>query len=77
MSFESINPADESLLARYEAPAPAELDRILDAALAAQRAWAAAPFAERAACLARSRSGARSCPGSRSCDSGSRCRVGC
>ena len=46
--MESINPATGQLLKRFEPTSPAELDKILTAAVAAQRDWAQRPIAERA-----------------------------
>jgi succinate-semialdehyde dehydrogenase / glutarate-semialdehyde dehydrogenase len=47
--MESTNPATGEILERFEPTAPAEVDRILTAAVAAQRAWSRVPLAERAA----------------------------
>ncbi len=48
MAIETVNPATGERLATYPETAPAEVDRILGAAVEAQRAWARASFAERA-----------------------------
>src|SRR5450759_1539313 len=48
MAIESLNPATGERLAAYEQIGRAELDRILDAAVKAQRIWARLPFIERA-----------------------------
>ena len=48
MAIETVNPATGERLATYPETGPAELDRILGAAVEAQRAWARASFAERA-----------------------------
>lgn len=48
MSMESINPATGEVLGRYEPTSPAEVERALDAAVAAQREWRTRSFAERA-----------------------------
>ncbi len=48
MAIETVNPATGERLATYSETAPAEVDRILGAAVEAQRAWARASFAERA-----------------------------
>jgi succinate-semialdehyde dehydrogenase/glutarate-semialdehyde dehydrogenase len=53
MAIETLNPATGELVKRYPEMETAELDRILDAAAAAQRAWARTPFAERAAPMRR------------------------
>ncbi|HTD38764.1 MAG TPA: NAD-dependent succinate-semialdehyde dehydrogenase [Candidatus Limnocylindrales bacterium] len=45
--IETRNPATNETLERYEAHTPAEIERRLDAAVAAQRAWRTTPFAER------------------------------
>jgi succinate-semialdehyde dehydrogenase/glutarate-semialdehyde dehydrogenase len=49
MAIETLNPTTGELVKRYPEMETPELDRILDAAVAAQRAWARTPFAERAA----------------------------
>ena len=46
--MDSINPANGQQLKTFEPTAPAEVDRILTDAVAAQRAWAQVPLAERA-----------------------------
>ena len=46
--MDSINPANGQQLKTFEPTAPAEVDRILTEAVAAQRAWAQVPLAERA-----------------------------
>ena len=48
MAIETQNPANGELLKTFPEMEPAEVDRVLTAALAAQRAWARLPFAERA-----------------------------
>ncbi len=48
MAIESVNPATGERLATFEETSRAELDRILDAAVAAQRSWARMTFAARA-----------------------------
>ena len=48
MAIETLNPANGELLKTFPEMEPAEVDRVLTAALAAQRAWARLPFAERA-----------------------------
>jgi succinate-semialdehyde dehydrogenase / glutarate-semialdehyde dehydrogenase len=48
MAIESLNPSTGERLATFPETTPAELDRILAAAVKAQQAWARAPFAERA-----------------------------
>ncbi|HET9595710.1 MAG TPA: NAD-dependent succinate-semialdehyde dehydrogenase [Anaeromyxobacteraceae bacterium] len=53
MAIESVNPATGEQLASFPETPPGEVDRVLTAALAAQRAWARAPFAERAAPMRR------------------------
>jgi succinate-semialdehyde dehydrogenase / glutarate-semialdehyde dehydrogenase len=53
MAIESINPATGATLQRFEPTAPAEVDRILTDAVAAQRAWAQTPMAERAVLMRR------------------------
>ena len=47
MAIETLNPANGELLKTFPEMEPAEVDRVLTAALAAQRAWARLPFAER------------------------------
>jgi succinate-semialdehyde dehydrogenase / glutarate-semialdehyde dehydrogenase len=49
MAIESLNPATGERLATFSETPPAEVDRIVDAAAKAQRAWARQPFAARAA----------------------------
>jgi len=49
MAIESLNPATGEKLASFPEMPKAEIDRILDAAVQAQRKWARASFAERAA----------------------------
>jgi len=49
----SVNPATGETLARFEALAPPDLERIAAAAQAAQRAWARRPLADRAAPMRR------------------------
>jgi succinate-semialdehyde dehydrogenase/glutarate-semialdehyde dehydrogenase len=49
MAIESLNPATGERLATFPETPRDEVERILDAAVAAQRAWARAPFAARAA----------------------------
>jgi succinate-semialdehyde dehydrogenase / glutarate-semialdehyde dehydrogenase len=49
MAIESLNPATGERLATFPETTGAEVDRILDAAVTAQRTWARAPFAARAA----------------------------
>ena len=48
MTMESINPATGEILKRFEPHGQAEVERILDAAVAAQRDWARRSVAERA-----------------------------
>lgn len=48
MSLQSINPATGEVLERFEETSPAALDRILEHADAASRAWCRRPVAERA-----------------------------
>ncbi|HZZ83208.1 MAG TPA: NAD-dependent succinate-semialdehyde dehydrogenase [Anaeromyxobacteraceae bacterium] len=48
MTIESLSPATGERLATFEETPAAEVDRILTAAVRAQRAWARTPFAERA-----------------------------
>jgi succinate-semialdehyde dehydrogenase/glutarate-semialdehyde dehydrogenase len=48
MAIESLNPATGERLATFPDMGAAELDRILDRAVEAQRRWARLPFAERA-----------------------------
>jgi succinate-semialdehyde dehydrogenase / glutarate-semialdehyde dehydrogenase len=48
MAIETLNPATGVLLKTFPETEPAEVDRILSAAVAAQKAWARLPFAERA-----------------------------
>ena len=48
MAIETLNPATGERLASYPETSPQEVDRILGAAVRAQRAWARASFAERA-----------------------------
>jgi len=49
MAIETLNPATGELVKSFPEMEPAELDRILTAAATAQKAWARASFAERAA----------------------------
>ena len=49
MAIETLNPATGELVRSFPDTPPAEVDRILTAAVAAQQAWARASFAERAA----------------------------
>ncbi|HEX7489244.1 MAG TPA: aldehyde dehydrogenase family protein, partial [Anaeromyxobacteraceae bacterium] len=49
MAIETLNPATGELLKTFPETEPAEVERILSAAVAAQRDWARRPFAERAA----------------------------
>jgi succinate-semialdehyde dehydrogenase/glutarate-semialdehyde dehydrogenase len=49
MAIESVNPATGERLATFPETPSAEVDRILGAAVRAQRAWARQPFAARAA----------------------------
>jgi succinate-semialdehyde dehydrogenase / glutarate-semialdehyde dehydrogenase len=53
MPIETLNPATGELLQSFPEMESAEVDRILTAAAAAQKAWARAPFAERAAPMRR------------------------
>ncbi len=48
MAIESVNPATGERLAKFPETPPAEVDRILGAAVKAQRAWARQPFSARA-----------------------------
>jgi succinate-semialdehyde dehydrogenase / glutarate-semialdehyde dehydrogenase len=48
MAIETLNPATGELLKTFPETEPAEVDRILSAAVAAQHDWARQPFAERA-----------------------------
>src|SRR5947207_2789884 len=48
MSIESINPHDGKTLKTFEPTSAAEVDRALDAAVAAQREWMKTSFAHRA-----------------------------
>ncbi len=48
MAIESLNPATGERLATFPETPPAEVDRIVDAAVKAQRAWARQPFSTRA-----------------------------
>jgi succinate-semialdehyde dehydrogenase/glutarate-semialdehyde dehydrogenase len=48
MAIESVNPTTGERLAAYPEMGAAEVDRILDAAVKAQKAWARVPVAERA-----------------------------
>ena len=48
MAIETLNPATGELVKTYPEMEDAELDRVLEAAVAAQRAWARSSFAERA-----------------------------
>jgi succinate-semialdehyde dehydrogenase/glutarate-semialdehyde dehydrogenase len=49
MAIETLNPTTGEVVKTFPEMDGAEVDRILSAAVAAQRAWARAPFAERAA----------------------------
>ena len=49
MSIESINPATGAVLKKFQPTPASEVDKILDAAVAAQREWAARPLADRVA----------------------------
>jgi succinate-semialdehyde dehydrogenase/glutarate-semialdehyde dehydrogenase len=49
MAIETLNPATGVLVKTFPETEAAEVDRILDAAVKAQRAWARTPFAARAA----------------------------
>jgi succinate-semialdehyde dehydrogenase/glutarate-semialdehyde dehydrogenase len=49
MTIESINPATGEVLKKFQATPAAEIDRILTAAVTAQREWVRRPIAERAA----------------------------
>jgi succinate-semialdehyde dehydrogenase/glutarate-semialdehyde dehydrogenase len=49
MAIETLNPTTGELVTRFPEMETPELDQILDAAVAAQKTWARAPFAERAA----------------------------
>jgi len=51
MRLESVNPATGEVIASYEATAPAEVDRRLDAAVAAQEDWRRLPIERRARVL--------------------------
>ncbi len=53
MTIESLSPSTGELLATFEETPAAEVDRMLTAAVRAQRAWARTPFAERAAPMRR------------------------
>jgi succinate-semialdehyde dehydrogenase/glutarate-semialdehyde dehydrogenase len=53
MAIESVNPATGEQLATFPETPAAEVDRVLGAAVAAQRAWARTSFAERAAPMRR------------------------
>jgi len=53
MAIESLNPATGERLATFPETPAAEVERILDAAVRAQRAWARQPFAARAAPMRR------------------------
>jgi succinate-semialdehyde dehydrogenase/glutarate-semialdehyde dehydrogenase len=53
MAIETLNPATGELVKTFPETSPAEVDRILSAAAAAQKAWARASFAERAAPMRR------------------------
>ena len=53
MAIESLNPATGERLATFPETAPAEVNRIVDAAVRAQQAWARTSFAERAAPMKR------------------------
>ena len=48
MAIESLNPTTGKSLATFPEMGAAEIDRILDAAVKAQKAWARVPMAERA-----------------------------
>lgn len=53
MAIESLNPATGERLATFQETPAAEVDRIVGAAVQAQRAWARQPFAARAAPMRR------------------------
>src|SRR5579883_1475823 len=53
MSITSINPADGSVLQRFEEASPADVSRALDDARAAFADWSRRPIAERAAMVQR------------------------
>jgi len=53
MAIETLNPATGELVKTFPETSPAEVDRILAAAVAAQKAWARTSFAERAAPMRR------------------------
>ena len=53
MAIETLNPATGERLATFPEMGQPELDRILTAAVAAQKAWARLPFADRAAPMRR------------------------
>ena len=66
MAIESLDPSTGERVATYPETTPAEVDAILDAAVRAQRAWASASFAERAAPMRRAAALLRErAPGSR------------
>src|SRR5689334_5582975 len=48
MAIETLNPATGELLKTFPEMEPAEVDRVLEDAVAAQKKWARTPFAERA-----------------------------
>ena len=51
MSFQTINPSDGSVLARYPGMDAAEVTAIIESVAAVQQSWQDTPFAERARCL--------------------------
>jgi len=53
MAIETLNPATGELLRTFPETSPAEVDRVLSAAVRAQQAWARSSFAERAAPMRR------------------------
>jgi succinate-semialdehyde dehydrogenase/glutarate-semialdehyde dehydrogenase len=53
MNFRSVNPSTGALVAEYADTSPAVLDRVLDDAVSAQRAWQTVDVGERAGCLRR------------------------
>ncbi len=48
MSVQSINPSTGETLQTFEETSPAELDRVLDEAVAAYQDWRRRPYADRA-----------------------------
>jgi succinate-semialdehyde dehydrogenase/glutarate-semialdehyde dehydrogenase len=48
MAIETLNPTTGELVQSFPEMSKAEVDKILDAAVAAQKAWARVPIAERA-----------------------------